>query len=218
MDLEPDLPPGVVSVVGRLMTWNPAQRFQSAADAADALRKLAAQLADQPAAAGSPAADDADEDDPPDPPADPAQPLPTLLCVERRPARKGILAEYFGARGFDVSLCDDADAALARVGLDPPDAVLLMGEALGDDLFGLFGTLKAQGAGGEPIAVVALVTAAQAEKRNALDPTGTARVLAQPVSLRDVRTELFRALKEVLSRSRLIRLRDHKKLAARGDA
>ena len=195
----PNLPREVVSVVGKLMAWNPAERYRTAADAADALRRLAADLAGE------------DGDDEPEDPAaaeNPDRPRPKLLCVERRGSRQGILTEYFTRRGFAAAVAENADAALARIEKDPPDAALLMGESLGDDLFGLFSTLRAQGLDGEPVAVVALVTAAQAKKRNALSASGTARVLAQPVSLREVKQELHRALQAVLSESRLIRLRD----------
>ncbi|QDT15759.1 serine/threonine-protein kinase [Alienimonas californiensis] len=206
VDLAPDLPPAVVSVVGKLMAWRPTARYQTAAEAAGALRTLAASLDDAPAAEEPDLADDSSDlglEDGGD------RPLPKLLLVENRPSKRGIVSEYLSNRGFEVTSCDGADDALALIELDPPDAVLLMGDALGDDLFGLFGTLKAQGVSGEPLAVVALVTAAQAKKKNALHASGTCRVLAQPASLRMVRAELFRALKRVLSESRLIRLRDY---------
>ena len=204
VDLAPDLPPALVTLVGKLMAWNPATRYQTAAEVAEALRTLAGSL------------DDVPEPDEPDEPSDlnlegdgAARPLPKLLLVENRPSKLGIVREYFGKRGFEVVTADGPDDALALIELDPPDAVLLMGEALGDDLFGLFGTLKAQGVDGEPLAVVALATTAQSKKTNALHPSGTCRMLAQPVSLRSVRSELFRALKRVLSESRMIRLRDY---------
>ncbi|MFH5803962.1 protein kinase [Alienimonas sp. DA493] len=212
VDLAPDLPPAVVAVVGKLMAWRPTARYQTAAEAAAALRTLAASLDDAPdpgeAGAGAPDLADASSDlDLNEGGGD--RPLPKLLLVENRPSKRGIVSEYLSKRGFEVTTCDGADDALALIELDPPDAVLLMGEALGDDLFGLFGTLKAQGVSGEPLAVVALVTAGQAKKKNALHASGTCRVLAQPASLRSVRAELFRALKRVLSESRLIRLRDY---------
>ena len=214
VDHVPDLPANVVSAVGKLMAWNPAQRYQNAAEAAGALKTIAASLADLPAA------EEPDESDHPsdlglndnlgdeEPSAE--RPPPALLLVENRPSKRAIVTEYLSKRGFAVTPCDGPGEALALIELDPPDAVLLMGESLGDELFGLFGTLKAQGVNGEPLAVVALATEAQAEKKNALHPSGTCRVLAQPVSLRSVRNELFRALKRVLSESRMIRLRDYK--------
>ncbi len=212
VDHAPDLPPAVVSAVGKLMSWNPAARHQTAAEVVGALRTLAAGLADAPVAGEEADLDDEASDlglDGEHAAGAAGRPLPKLLLVERRPAKRGIVTEYLSKRGFDVTSADGADDALALIELDPPDAVLLMGESLGDDLFGLFGTLKAQGVDGEPLAVVALVTATQSKKKNALDPTGTCRVLAQPASLRSVRAELFRALKRVLSESRMIRLRDY---------
>ncbi|MEM9700877.1 MAG: protein kinase [Planctomycetota bacterium] len=208
VDLEPGLPAPVVSIVGRLMAWNPTARFRTAADAAEALRTLAASLAD------APAADEDLDDESSDLSLDGddrkgERPPPKLLLVENRPSRRGVITEYLAKRGFEVVACGTAEDALATVELDPPDALLLIGEALGDSLFGLFSTLQAQGEEGEPIAVVALVTAAQAKRKNALAPTGVHRVIAQPASLRAVRAELFRALKRVLSESRMIRLRDH---------
>ena len=208
-DHEPDLPGPVVAVVERLMAWDPGQRFQSARSAAEALHEVLDGLTG--AAPAAPAGGDA-RDQPSDAPpaADAKRPLPRLLCVESSPRNRERLRGYFSTRGFNVAMTSDPARALRHCKSDPPDAVLLMGESLGETLFGAFAEFRALAAE-EAIGVVALVTAEQAEKRNALDGTGAARVLVHPASLRDVRTELHLALQKVLSESRMIRLRDFSK-------
>ena len=211
-DHEPDLPDAVVAVVDRLLCWSPTERFQSAKAAADALRALSEQLG-EPAGRAS---HDREATDPSGvyPSAEltgtAEKPLPRLMCVESSAKNRERLRGYFGTRGFRVSLVSDPDRALARCKDDPPDAVLLMGESLGDELFRTFSGFKAIAAE-EALAIVALVNAEQADKRNALEASGSARVLTQPASLRDVRTALHLALQRVLSESRMIRLRDYKK-------
>ena len=58
-DLDPDLPPAVVGVVVKLMSWNPAGRYQTAAEAEGALRRLHESLTPP----GPATDDDATDDD-----------------------------------------------------------------------------------------------------------------------------------------------------------
>ena len=197
-DHEPDLPEPVVAVVDRLMAWDPSARFQSAKAAAEALHDVLDGLTGS-APAG------ADKADKPDAPSDtpshadggdaPRKPLPRLLCVESSGRNRERLRGYFSTRGFNVAMTSDPARALKHCKNDPPDAVLLMGESLGGDLYETFAKFRGLAAE-EAIGVVALVTSGQAEKRNALEATGTVRVLVQPASLRDVRTELHLALQK----------------------
>ena len=209
VDHEPELPTSVVSVVGKLMAWDPHQRFQTAREAAEALHAVLDGLdGEGPAApAKTDAADRSHAADAGEKAAD-ARPLPRLLCVESSDKNRERLRGYFSTRGFNVAMTSDPDRALKHCKSDPPDAVLLMGESLGDRLFETFAAFRALAAE-EPLGVVALVTSAQAEKRNALDGSGTVRVLVQPASLRDVRAELHLSLQKVLSESRIIRLKDY---------
>ena len=208
-DHEPDLPEPVVAVVDRLMAWDPGVRFQSARSAAEALHEVLDGLTGD-----APAADVRDEPSDASPaPSDSKRPLPRLLCVEISDRNRERLRGYFSTRGFNVAMTSDPARALKHCKSDPPDAVLLMGESLGERLYEAFAAFRALAAE-EAIGIVALVTSEQAEKRNALDGTGTVRVLVQPASLRDVRTELHLALQKVLSESRMIRLRDYSKPAA----
>ena len=196
---DPSLPTEVVAVVEKLMSWSPAGRYQTAAEAEGALRRLHESLTDR--------------DPPPDPKAaagvgagrDAAPRKPTVLLLEPRAKPRELVGEYLAARGFRVAAARDVAGGLAKAerdGDDRPDAVLVMGEGLGDDLFDAFARLKAAGMT-DPLAVVAVVTAAQAAREKDLGPTGTARVLPQPASLGAVRAELHHALQAVLTESRM---------------
>ena len=210
-DLEPDLPDDVLAVVNRLMAWDAAERFQTAKAAAEALHAVSDRLGDPARGPGHEAGTESTDLLPvAGRAARGEKPLPRLLCVEASSRNRERIRGYFATRGFRVALVSDPDRAVKKCAADPPDAVLLMGESLGDDLFAAFAAFKALGYD-DPVAVVALVTAEQAEKRNALEATGTARVLVQPATLRDVRTALHLALQKVLSESRMIRLRDYTK-------
>ena len=199
----PDVPAPVLEVVSKLMAWNPRDRYQTAARALAELRRVAGELEDAGGSGRAASASDSSDELP----AVAERPLPTVMCVESRPKHQDVLREYLSKRGFRVLVLGDVTRALARVKSNPPDVVLLMGDAVGDDVFDAFVKLAAIAAE-EALAVVCLLSGEQAGRAGDLRATGTCRVLSQPATLRDVRRELHVALQRVLSESRMIRLQD----------
>ena len=210
----PDVPTPVLEVVSKLMAWQPRDRVQTAERAVAELRRVAAELehpertpaagaeAGGAEAGGAEAGGSSDEI-----PVAADRPLPTVMCVERRPKHQDVLREYLSKRGFRVLVLGDVTRALARVKSNPPDAVLLMGDSAGEEVFAAFAKLAAVAAE-EALAVVCLLSGEQSGRKGELKPSGTCRVLVQPATLRDVRRELHVALQRVLSESRMIRLQD----------
>lgn len=206
--LEPTLPPRVVGIVEKLMAWEPADRYQTPAEAAADLKAAFADLTPasggrQPPESASAALAPAQNAEIPRPPKD--RPAPSVLFVESRPKHQDMLREYLGKRGFRPMFLSEASRAFARLDQNPPDAVVFMGEILGDELFDLYP--KVLGLTYE-VALVAVfvLSKTQASRRNELEATPTCRVVVQPVTTRDLRKQLQLGLKEVLTQSRMIKL------------
>lgn len=200
--LEPSLPPKVIDIVEKLMTWEPMERYQTPAEVAADLTALMSELG-EPAKPGAwPGADEQEE---PEPPRTKERPGPSVLFVESRPKRQDLLRDYLGRRGFRPMFQSDPRRAVARLESNPPDAVVFMGEMLGDDLFDIYG--KVQGITNE-VALVAVfvLSEAQSARKHELEQTATSRIIEQPLILRELRRQLQLGLKEVLTQSRMIKL------------
>jgi len=199
--LEPKLPPRVVGIVEKLMAWEPSRRYQTPAEAVADLKSVLVELG-EPAKPGTLPGPDA-EDDPPPKPSD--KPAPSVLFVESRPKRQDVLRDYLGKRGFRPMFLSEPSRAVPRLEKNPPDAVVFMGEILGDDLFDLYP--KVLGLTYEQALVAVFVLSeAQAPRRSELEETATCRIIVQPLILRELRRHLQLGLKEVLTQSRLIKL------------
>ncbi|HEX6987563.1 MAG TPA: serine/threonine-protein kinase, partial [Planctomycetaceae bacterium] len=201
--LDPDLPPRVVGIVEKLMAWMPSDRYQTPTEAVADLRAVLKELGDPGSPGTLPGADEEDENGTP---AAKDRPAPSVLFVENRPKPQDLLRDYFAKRGFRPMFLSDASRAVARIESDnAPDAVVFMGEVVGDDLFDLYP--KVLGLTSElPVVAAFVLSKSQADRRRELEQTATCRVLTQPLILRDLRKQLQLGLKEVLSQSRLIKL------------
>ena len=169
----PGTPPEAVAVVDRLMQFDPDERFQSPADAREAIRK--ANVAAGGAGgrvAGATTRDGAT--------------LKTVLCVESRPKHQDRLRDYFTKHGFRIMLLGDADRALGRLETAPPDSVILMGDAVGDRV--AEDAAKFAAAGVASVVVLGRKQAGLAGPLAALPGHGA--VLNMPVTLRDLRDAL----------------------------
>jgi DNA-binding response OmpR family regulator len=69
-----------------------------------------------------------------------------VLLVDDEAEFVDVLAERLGARGFDVTVVYDGDAALERVRLDPPTVMVLDLKMPGTDGFEVLSQLDAMGA------------------------------------------------------------------------
>jgi serine/threonine protein kinase len=201
-ELDPTLPPQVVKVVEKLMTWNPEYRYQAPAEVAADLTAMMKDLGEPPKPGAWPGADEQEE---PEPPPTKERPGPSVLFVESRPKRQDLLRDYLGKRGFRPMFLSDPSRAVARLDDNPPDAVVFMGELLGDELFEIYP--KVLGITSE-VALVAVfvLSVEQSTRKKELERTPTCRIIEQPLILRDLRKQLQLGLKEVLTQSRLIKL------------
>jgi len=201
-ELDPTLPPKVVHVVEKLMTWDPDERYQTPSEVAADLSALMTELGEPPKPGAWPGMDEQEE---PEPAPSKERPGPSVLIIESRPKRQDLLRDYLGKRGFRPMFLSDPSRAVKRLDANPPDAVVFMGEMLGDDLFEIFP--RVQGITSE-VALVAVfvLSEAQSARKKELDRTPTCRIIEQPLILRELRRQLQLGLKEVLSQSRLIKL------------
>ncbi|MEZ6057002.1 MAG: serine/threonine-protein kinase [Planctomycetaceae bacterium] len=178
VSLEPNLPHSVADITDRLLQVNPDLRYQRAADVAVALR---AALASMNAEDRSPVAA---------PPTNSrAQVSPTILCIESRQKHQDLLRDYFSNRGYRLLILSDPSRAVARVSLQPPDCVLIMGHTVGEKLSTVIEDVMSAGRKSQMGTIVVLGEKQTREslKMPSTPASTTVQVLQQPVQLRAVR-------------------------------
>ncbi|HAA61407.1 MAG TPA: serine/threonine protein kinase [Planctomycetaceae bacterium] len=180
--IRPGLPVYVVEAVDRLMDLNPLSRFQSPEQASQALNQVIERLG------GSSSSD-------PDSGTETGDTEPTLLFVENRPPQQELIRDFFTSRGFRVLLVGDLQRALNRLNSSPPDCLVMMGGAIGSEIVTGFKE-SARRTDGRPIAQIAVLSKDQAawEKRLGALVSETARVMAHPIVLGDLKQEIQSAL------------------------
>jgi serine/threonine protein kinase len=195
--VDPGIPRSVANIVDRMMQLNPVQRYQAPGDALRDLRNAHAELSQnpQPSADGSPAESNRDlpQDSTRGSSGHAAGPVHTIMCIEGRHKQQDFLREYFSKHGFRVLVLSDIQRGLARLKSSPPDCMVIMGETLGeravkgyDDARAL---LREAHAG-----VVLVLGEKQSALKEHLEETPSARVLVQPVTLRDLRKVVKHAI------------------------
>ena len=187
--LRPGLPVYVVEAVDRLMDLNPLSRFQSPEQASQALSQVIERLE---GSSGSDTDSTTKTEDT----------EPTLLFVENRPPQQELIRDFFTSRGFRVLLVGDLQRALNRLNSSPPDCLVMMGGAIGPELVTGFKE-SARRTDGRPIAQIAVLSKDQSawEKRLEASVSETARVMAQPIVLGDLKREIQSALAACPGRS-----------------
>ncbi|MEX0716783.1 MAG: protein kinase [Planctomycetaceae bacterium] len=194
----PELPGCVVDIVSRLMQIDPQRRYQTPAHALMDLRAAIAQLETgghaafaAPAPPAFDAAPVADADPPSDSPTvragDPN--LPTVMCIEDRIKQQDMLRDYLSRHGFRVLVVGDVQRGLARLKTSPPDCIVMMGGSLGDGIVAAFGKAVRDGES-NGTAAIAVLAEEQTGLRQLLPAGDIARVLVQPIKLRDLRREI----------------------------
>lgn len=174
--IEPNLPHPVADIVDRLLQVNPDLRYQRASEVEVALRGALASMnaEDRPAAASRSATTRPSAS-------------PTILCVESRQKHQDLLRDYFSNRGYRLLILSDASRAVARVSLQPPDCVLIMGHSVGDALDGVIQDVVAA-AGKSPMGTIVVLGEKQSRLKSSLkNGVPSFHVLQQPVQLREVR-------------------------------
>lgn len=177
--VDPDLPDEVVEIVSKLMKLDPAERFQNPSEVVAALRAVIRNL--DPNAESTPA----------------SAVQKSIMVVETREKQQSILREYLGKHGYRVLVSANVDRGINRLRTpNSPDCLLLMGDAIGsEDLPRAYqNALRVASASQRPI--VALLSEKQAGLKSELTQSQYARVLVQPVTLRDLREVLIELIGE----------------------
>lgn len=168
----PDLHHRLAELVNRLMHVSPTERYQTPTEVIADLRLCIADLGGNKSGRTS------------------GNERPTVMCVENRTKQQDLLRDYLSKHGFRVLVLSDIERALTRLTQQPPDCVLLMGDAIGDRVADDF--MRAQDIGRERrFGVVCVLSEKQKHLREAIPSVSPhANVLQQPVILRRIRTAI----------------------------
>lgn len=191
--IDPNIPRVVLQIVERLMKLDPNLRYQTPdeviSDLSFALAESGAPTA--PSAGDSVVLASTDLEAPAAP-----RPLPTIMCIENRMRQQDLLRDYLSKRGFRVLVLSDIHRGLNRLEKNPPDCIVMMGESIGADVIDAFQqTVKL--AESQPFVCVLVLAERQASWCEKLEQTPSARVLVQPISLRDLRREIHLAFQRL---------------------
>ncbi|QDU82030.1 Serine/threonine-protein kinase PrkC [Polystyrenella longa] len=222
----PDLPKEVVTVVEKLIKFDPQLRYQSASELVADLEELQVQIgvhqpptavarANQPNAESVNLSSGSSDSDSELAAAGVKKTFNNLkmICVETRPKFQSVLRDYFGKHGVRMLLMEDPGRALRRISNDPPDCILLMGNALGDDVIRAHNR-AVELANDAEIPLITILSAKQAECRKKMSESTFVQILSSPLDLRDLRRALaslfgdieeWRQEQQALKDSRLIR-------------
>jgi serine/threonine protein kinase len=191
--LDPNIPNVVLEIVERLMKVSPDQRYQNATDV---VLELQAALSEIGESTNVPKPSEREE--PSDNGASSNQrSLPTVMCIENRIKQQNILRNYLSKRGFRVLVLSDLQRGMKRLRTNPPDCVVLMGESIGDDVMKAYSEAVKFGES-HSVVSIAVLTQSQSVRKEELEQTGTARVMVQPVQLRDLCREIHLAFQRRL--------------------
>ena len=186
--LDAGIPRDVEALVERLIQFSPSQRCQSPTEVVTSARALLEELDEPPdAATRSTAALTKSNGRSESSPA-----LRTVMCIENRRKQQDMLREYLSKRGFRVLVLSDLERGLNRLRSAPPDCIVLMGEAIGRQIVPAFEEVN-RIAETKTITGIAVLSRKQRAWKPELSESGTARILVQPITLRDLRREIHLA-------------------------
>jgi serine/threonine protein kinase len=206
--VDPNIPGSIDGIVMQLMHVNPAHRYQLPSQVATELKAVLTTLRPSDNAATRPqngAADNAEdalladdtatslmgsdtngEDSGGFGTVDLKPATPTILCVEDRSKHQDSLRNYFSKHGFRVLILADPQRALMRLSSNPPDALVLIADAIGASLPKIYQSAVAEARRHGTAVVVVLGKKKIADISKLTDgPPG--KILNQPVTLRDIR-------------------------------
>ena len=171
--IDPAIPKPVSAIVNRLMAIDPLQRYQTPTEVLGEIQRTIQSMAGNVREEGG---------------------KPTVLCLESRPKHQDFFRDYLASRGFQVIIISDPQRALKRIAEQPPESLLVLGETVGDNVADYFTQAIRAGRDSKMAGVVVL---AETQKHLAAAisvPPGRARILYQPINLRDVRREIELAI------------------------
>ncbi|NQV23804.1 MAG: protein kinase [Rhodopirellula sp.] len=181
---DPNINPRIADIVDRLLKIIPQERYQSATELLVDLRAALKELGES-----GPVTETQQ-----------APRLSTVLCVEYRVKQQDMLRDYLSKHGFRVLMLTAWDRALTRIKNNPPDCLLLMGEAVGDgDNKEIYDeALRWCQLKGTSVVIVAAATEKGVDK--GMNLNASSRVLVQPTTLRDVRASIVEVLQSKMNR------------------
>ena len=182
--VDPNIPNEVSDIIDRLMQVDPSARYQTPTEVLTDLRRVATTVGEQ--AIAQPNLTETSNGN-----GDKAS-LPTVLCVEDRPRQQNMLREYLSKRGFRVLLLTDPQRGLDRLKNNPPECIILMGGTVGDQVVDFFQRAVVIGKQTD-VVCIAVLSDKQSHLREQLEQSVTARVLSQPITLRELRREIHLA-------------------------
>lgn len=171
--LDANLPKPVTAIVDRLMAVAPTDRYQSPAETLGEVNRVMLNL-------GGNAREESGK--------------PTVLCLENRAKHQDFFRDYLSSRGYQVIIISDPQRALRRIEEQPPECVLVLGETVGDGVDEYFMQAIRLGRESKMAGVVVLSENQKHLASQISVPPGRARILQQPVNLRDVRREIETAI------------------------
>ena len=183
--LEPGLPRSVSAIIDKMMQLNPTLRYQTPGEALRDLKSAYVELSQGTVAPPSDGVAPGNDFDSTRPSAAPAN-LCTLMCIEDRHKQQDVLREYFSKHGYRVLVLSDLQRGLSRLRTSPPDCMVIMGDALGDQALKGFKeaqVIQREGSRG----LILVLSEKQSEWKNRLSEDDHSRVLVQPVTLRELR-------------------------------
>ncbi|MBS0264229.1 MAG: protein kinase [Planctomycetes bacterium] len=199
LDVEPSVPRSVAVIVERMMHLNPGLRYQNPGESLPHLRAVLADLSQAKANGTSPSGVSATgvsaDSARPSTAGTAATPTHTIMCIEDRHKNQDYLREYFSKHGFRVLVLSDMQRGLSRLQSSPPDCMVIMGESLGDRAVSGYNdalSMRQKSHTG----VVLVLGEKQSPLKDQVKETDSARVLVQPVTLRDLRTVVKQTIGE----------------------
>ncbi len=174
--VNPSLPSNVIQIVERLMEINPSDRYQKPAEVIADLKDVLGQSADSKTPA-TPAPQDR-----------PAQ--ATVICVETRPKQQDALREYFTKHSYRVLMLGDPQRALQRMKTERPAGLVVMAEMSDHEARDFYAKGIAACRKSGTAFILALSRGLNSLRDELADSPGVSRVLAQPVTLRDIRSAI----------------------------
>lgn len=186
-DVDPNVPRVVADIVDRLLQVNPDVRYQTPSSLIADLNYALEELGESGERGGmaqplpmkeSPAAE---------------KTLPTVMCIESRGKQQDILRDYLSKRGFRVLVLSDVARGLDRLRQSPPDCVILMGESIGERVIRAYQDAARQSSE-TGLVTLAVLSEKQTEWAKNMVQGERARVLIQPIPMRDLRREIDRAM------------------------
>lgn len=113
----------------------------------------------------------------------------TVMCIENRSKQQNDLRTYFTRHGYRVLMLNDLQRGLSRLETNPPDCMVIMAEAVGSSAIPGFQKAVESSNGSEMITVLVLPQN-QADRAKKIEQSPTEKVLVQPITLRDLRSQL----------------------------